>query len=183
MFETIIKENLISNHDINLLCNSFKDLDFTLNPSAKEDNYSALYTYPVDHGYQFLNITEKIDSLILNNIEYFYRCRVKSFTGKCIVKYSENQFINLHKDWEPEDDWVIKNNKDTVHISSVFYFNDNYDGGELLFHPENNKNTKNTIIKPKPNLLILFDALQIHSTNPIISGIKYSYTNFYTLEG
>ena len=65
MFETIIKENLISNDDLNLLCNSFKDLDFTLNPSAKEDNYSSLHSYSVDHNYKFSNIIEKIDKLIL----------------------------------------------------------------------------------------------------------------------
>ena len=183
MYETIIKENLISNNDIDLLCNSFKDLTFTLNPSAKEDNYSALHAYSVDHNYKFSNIIEKIDKLILADIEYFYGYKVKNFTGRCIVKYEQNQYINLHKDWESTDEWVILNNKDTVHVSSVFYFNDNYEGGELVFHNEENNTVKNLIIKPKPGSVVIFDALQVHSTNPIVSGVKYSYTNFYTLEG
>lgn len=183
MYETIIKENLISNNDIDLLCSSFKGLTFSLNPSAKEDNYSSLHSYSVDHNYKFSNIIEKIDKLISADIEYFYGYRVKSFTGRCIVKYEQNQYINLHKDWEPTDEWVIINNKDTVHISSVFYFNDDYDGGELLFHDQKNNSIKNLVIKPKPGSVVFFDALQVHSTNPIISGIKYSYTNFYTLEG
>ena len=183
MYETIIKENLISNNDIDLLCNSFKDLTFTLNPSAKEDNYSALHAYSVDHNYKFSNIIEKIDKLILADIEYFYGYKVKNFTGRCIVKYEHGQYINLHKDWESTDEWVILNNKDTVHVSSVFYFNDNYEGGELVFHNEENNTVKNLIIKPKPGSVVIFDALQVHSTNPIVSGVKYSYTNFYTLEG
>ena len=46
----------------------------------------------------------------------------------------------------------------------------------------NNNKEKYFFIKPKKNCVILFDALQSHSTIPIISGVKYSYTNFYTLK-
>ena len=90
-----------------------------------------------------------------------------------------NSAIDIHKDWEPKDEWVILNNKKTVHLSSVFYFNENYSGGDLVFY--NNNKEKYFFIKPKKNCVILFDALQAHSTIPIISGVKYSYTNFYTL--
>jgi hypothetical protein len=183
MFETVIKQNLIDNRDIELLCSSFSDLAFTLNPSAYEVSDTVLRSYSVDHRYKFDHLVINIDKQLISSIEHIYKCKVKSFTGRSIVKYVENQHIDLHKDWEPTDRWVVENNKDTVHVSSVFYFNDDYDGGELIFYDETNADTKNMIIKPKAGSAVIFDALQVHSTNPIVSGIKYSYTNFYTLEG
>ena len=181
MYETIIKENLISKEEIDLLCSSFDKLEFSLNPSAEEDSYSSLHSYSVDHKYIHYDLIQNLDNQLIKNIQYFYKCNVKSFTGRCIVKYTENQYINIHKDWEPTDEWVVKNKKETVHLSSVFYFNEDYVGGELLFHNKIDNKIASTSIKPESGSVIFFDALKIHSTNPIVSGIKYSYTNLYTL--
>ena len=122
MFETVIKQNLIDNNDIELLCNSFSDLVFILNPSAPEEIDGALRSCSVDYQYTFDYLVENIDKQLIASIEHIYRCKVKSFTGRNIVKYTKNQYIGLHKDWEPTDSWVVENNKDTVHVSSIFYF-------------------------------------------------------------
>jgi hypothetical protein len=34
---------------------------------------------------------------------------------------------------------------------------------------------------PRSGMVIFFDALKSHYTKPIIKGVKYSYTNFYSL--
>lgn len=55
-------------------------------------------------------------------------------------------------------------------------------GGELFFCDDFMNSKKILEFKPPSGSVIFFDALQIHGTNPIISGVKYSDTNFYTLE-
>ena len=179
MYPTVIIENLIEEDKLNLIQSSFCNLDFQLNPSAKEETYATLRSYSVDESFVYYDLIKKIDKKIENYIKAHYSKEVESCTGQSVVRYVENQFIDIHKDWEPKDEWVILNNKKTVHLSSVFYFNENYSGGDLVFY--NNNKEKYFFIKPKKNCVILFDALQSHSTIPIISGVKYSYTNFYTL--
>ena len=180
MYPTVIIENLTEEDKLNSIQSSFYDLNFQLNPSAKQETYSTLRSYSVDENYFYYDFIKKIDQKIKNHIKAHYSKEVESYTGQSIVRYVENQFIDIHRDWEPKDEWVILNNKKTVHLSSVFYFNDNYSGGDLVFY--NNNKEKYFFIKPKKNCVILFDALQTHSTIPIISGVKYSYTNFYTLK-
>jgi hypothetical protein len=180
MYPTVIIENLIEDDALHLIESSFSNLHFQLNPSAKEETYSTLRSYSVDQNFPYYDLIKKIDDKIEKHIKAHYSKRVESFTGQSIVRYVENQFIDTHKDWEPKDEWVILNNKKTVHLSSVFYFNDDYFGGDLVFYNDNKE--KYFSIKPKKNCVILFDALQSHSTIPIVSGTKYSYTNFYTLK-
>ena len=180
MYPTVIIENLIEEDKLNLIQSSFCNLDFQLNPSAKEETYATLRSYSVDESFVYYDLIKKIDEKIENYIKAHYFKEVELCVGQSIVRYVENQFIDIHKDWEPKDEWVILNNKKTVHLSSVFYFNENYSGGDLVFY--NNNKEKYFFIKPKKNCVILFDALQSHSTTPIVSGVKYSYTNFYTLK-
>jgi len=55
-------------------------------------------------------------------------------------------------------------------VSAVAYLNNNYDGGELIFP------RFNLSIKPEPGDLVVFPSTFIyeHSSEPIISGDKYS---------
>lgn len=55
-------------------------------------------------------------------------------------------------------------------VSAVGYLNDDYEGGELIFPRFNLK------IKPEPGDLVVFPSTYIyeHSSEPIISGNKYS---------
>ena len=108
--------------------------------------------------------------------------------------------INLHQDWDPNSPDVVQHNKPQVHISSISYLNEDFSGGkikimetakninklnneqrELVF--EEIKNDLSLItITPKIGLTIFFDALNWHITDPIESGTKYCYTDFYSIE-
>jgi len=87
-----------------------------------------------------------------------------------------------------------------VHISSITYLNEDFIGGEIVI-AETSKNIDKSsneqrqlvleqiannstlmTLTPKTGLTIFFDALCWHITNPITSGIKYCYTDFYSIE-
>jgi hypothetical protein len=180
MYPTVIIENLIKEDTLNLIQSCFSSLHFGLNPSAKEEAYSTLRGCFVDENFPYYDFMKKIDKKIDTHIKAHYSKKFELFTGQSIVKYVENQFIDIHTDGQPKTEWTILNKEKTIHLSSIFYFNDNYSGGDLIFYNDNKE--KCFFIKPKKNCLILFDALQTHSTIPIISGTKYCYTNFYSLK-
>jgi hypothetical protein len=180
MYPTVIIENFIKEDTLNLIESSFFNLDFELGPFEKEVTNSTLRGYFVDQNFVYYDFMKVIDDKIDKHIKAHYPKQFELCSGQVIVRYMKNQFIKKHIDWHYETESDILNKKKTIYLSSVFYFNDNYSGGDLVFYNDNKE--KYFSIKPKKNCLILFDALQVHSTIPIISGTKYSYTNFYTLK-
>jgi hypothetical protein len=82
-----------------------------------------------------------------------------------ILKYGKGQkFIN-HIDDSPAA---------TRRISTVYYLNDNYSGGEINFPRFGIK------LKPKANQMILFPSSFIynHSVDPVIDGIRYAIVSW-----
>lgn len=70
----------------------------------------------------------------------------------------------------PESDWGNHIPRFLADYSSLFYLNDDYEGGELCF-PE-----YDLIIKPKVGDLITFptNSMYIHTVNEIKSGTRYN---------
>jgi Rps23 Pro-64 3,4-dihydroxylase Tpa1-like proline 4-hydroxylase len=82
-----------------------------------------------------------------------------------LVRYTEGQFFKEHTD--ATEEYPRK-------ISALFYLNDNYLGGDLLF-------TKIGIsIKPKKNTLVIFPSSEhfSHSAELVKSGTKYVVVGF-----
>lgn len=82
------------------------------------------------------------------------------------LKYQEGDFFTEHNDDCP-----------TYHrtVSSVMYFNDDYNGGEICFKYFNIE------YKPKQGDCIVFCSAfpYMHSVNPITSGTRYAAVNWY----
>ena len=78
-----------------------------------------------------------------------------------ILKYEINQKFTHHIDDHPEH---------TRRISCVYYFNDNYKGGEIQFDKFNLK------YKPNKNELLFFPSSYIysHQVLPITEGCRYA---------
>jgi len=108
-----------------------------------------------------------------------YNQRTLAQIGDTIIKYEKGQYIGFHKDWDSESEWVITHNKQTVHLSSILYLNDDFHGGNLFFQEREKEPT--LVYSPLKNSVIFFDALTFHRTDPITDGVKYCVTNFYTL--
>lgn len=102
---------------------------------------------------------------IEKDYQSYYNVVVPEHRGYSILKYYENSQFHDHIDhnvFEPRT------------ISTVWYINDNYDGGEICF-PRFNIN-----YKPKSNEMILFPSTYTynHSVLPIKNGIRYSVVSW-----
>lgn len=82
-----------------------------------------------------------------------------------VLKYGKGQFFLNHIDDHP-----------TYHrrISTVYYLNDNYLGGEINFP------RFNITFKPKANQMIIFPSTYVynHSVSPVIEGERYAVVSW-----
>lgn len=82
-----------------------------------------------------------------------------------ILKYGEGQQFTNHIDDHP-----------TYHrrISTVYYLNENYTGGEINFP------RFNVTLKPKANQMIVFPSTYVynHSVSPVTSGERYAVVSW-----
>ena len=111
-------------------------------------------------------------------IENFFEVEV-SPTGPAIVRWPVGARQEPHADKELHDgpDAGKPNSFPWYDIGTVFYFNDNYEGGELYF-------PKQAIeFKPKARAAYFFpgDMNYIHGVRPIISGCRYTAPYFWTI--
>ena len=104
-------------------------------------------------------------------VEEFYKVKVTP-TGTTIVRWLPGQFQNPHADKELHElpDIGMPNDFPYYDLSSLFYLNDDYEGGELYFDKFNLK------IKPKAGDLYLFPSTYLfsHASLPVTEGTKYS---------
>lgn len=82
-----------------------------------------------------------------------------------IMKYGEGNYFIDHV-----DDGLFYTRK----ISLVYYFNDDYDGGEIVFPKFG------VTIKPKASQLLLFPSTYVynHNVNAVTNGTRYSMVNW-----
>jgi hypothetical protein len=80
-----------------------------------------------------------------------------------VIKYDVDQHFGLHI-----DDGILHDNL-YRRVSSVFYINDDYEGGEINFP------NFNISYKPNANDLLVFPSnfMYAHSVSPVIKGTKY----------
>jgi hypothetical protein len=111
-------------------------------------------------------------------IEEFFKVKVEP-TGQTIVKWMPGQFQKPHADKELHDgpDAGLPNDFPYYDLSSLFYLNDDYEGGELYFPLQDVK------FKPKKGAAYFFpgDKNFIHGVTEIKSGIRYTCPFFWTI--
>ena len=78
--------------------------------------------------------------------------------------------VGLHRDNEDED--MSDNRNADNKYGILMYLNDTFDGGEICY-PE-----LGIEYKPKPGVLLIHYAGNLHGVNPISNGVRYSMTSF-----
>ena len=111
-------------------------------------------------------------------VEDFYKVKVIP-TGTTIVRWLPGQRQNPHADKELHEgpDAGMPNDFPNYDLSSLFYLNDDYEGGELYFPLQDVK------FKPTKGAAYFFpgDKNYIHGVTEIKSGIRYTCPFFWEI--
>ena len=111
-------------------------------------------------------------------VEKFYNVEVIP-TNTTIVRWLPGQFQNPHADKELHegDDAGLPNDFPYYDLSSLFYLNDDYEGGELYFP------LQGVQFKPKKGAAYFFpgDMNYIHGVTEIKNGIRYTCPFFWEI--
>lgn len=111
---------------------------------------------------------------VVDLIKEFYEVDSFSESGPWIAVAREGGYMNMHCDG------TFINNRDAVtQFSSVYYINDDYDGGEF------NMPMMGFKLKPKANSLLIFSHSShedmAHEVAPVISGDRFVSQGFFAI--
>jgi hypothetical protein len=124
--------------------------------------------------YILKNITDRFKPIIEN----FFNVKVEP-TGPAIVRWPIGSRQEPHADKELHEgpDIGTPNAFPWYDIGTVFYLNDDYEGGELYFPKQGIE------FKPKARAGYFFpgDMNYIHGVRPVISGCRYTSPYFWTI--
>jgi len=118
------------------------------------------------------NVYDDYNSILqfcLNDYEKRFNFKMEYMEAINFVRYGEGQHFSVHTD---------SGFSYFCTLSSVGYFNDNYDGGELWFPHMNLK------FKPQKGDIVFFPSTYIfaHASLPVSNGIKYSAVTMFNYD-
>ena len=108
-------------------------------------------------------------------INSLYNCRVSN-RPPCIIRWFPGIEQRPHADKQMNDG--SPNPFPTYDINSLFYWNDDFEGGEL-YYPQHD-----ITIKPEPGLAVFHpgDIHYLHGVKMVTSGERYTTPAFYSVE-
>jgi hypothetical protein len=120
----------------------------------------------------FLDMLEKVFKVVYENATSLYKVEIDHFNrgGLHLVKFVEGFSLMPHVDTMSDE---------SLHIASVYYINDDYEGGEIRFP------NHDLTIKPEPNSLIIFPGNEnyLHQVIKITKNNRYSSAMWFKFTG
>jgi hypothetical protein len=165
-----INENWLDDEDFK----KYLELAKSKNNNWGERNNTNIWAGRVIYNHQFgLNeLNTKFLEKIRNKIKSDFKLTNEIWPDYLgLVKWEEGDMQHPHADAEPNVFYWRD-------FGCVYYLNDDYEGGEIYFP------NQNITIKPKPNTLVFFPGNHnyLHGVKPMISGIRYTLTSFWTFD-
>lgn len=107
-------------------------------------------------------------------IEDLFKVEVSS-RPPCLIRWFGGIEQQPHADKQLNDG--SPNPFPTYDINSLFYYNDDFEGGEL-YYPQHD-----IVVKPKPGLAVLHpgDFYYMHGVKPVTSGERYTTPAFFSV--
>lgn len=184
-------ENFMTEEEINFLEKAAKSITiWDQTESHKNENGTVIYDadywkdrvatrYSLDRNDRKIGpAIEKLFIRLQPIIEDFFQVKVRP-TGQTIVRWLPGQFQKPHADKELHEgpDAGLPNDFPYYDLSSLFYLNDDYEGGELYFP------LQNVQFKPKKGAAYFFpgDKNYIHGVTEIKNGIRYTCPFFWNI--
>ena len=184
-------ENFMTKEELEKISNfakNIKEWDYT------ETHYNEDGTVIYDSEYwkdrvatgNTINKQDITISPMIENVVKRLKVEIDSFfnvdalaTAPAIVRWLPGQFQNPHADKELHEGENAGKPNDFPYydLASLFYLNDDYEGGELYFPKQG------ISIKPKAGAAYFFpgDLNYIHGVSQIKSGIRYTCPFFWTI--
>jgi hypothetical protein len=114
-------------------------------------------------------------SSVVEIVKEIYNEDCFSESGPWIALAKKNGYMNMHCDGT-----FINNRDATTHFSSVYYVNDDYEGGEF------NMPVMGFKLRPKANSLLIFTHSShedmAHEVTPVISGDRFVSQGFFAIK-
>lgn len=110
----------------------------------------------------------------------YFHCEVEWYERPHLMRYRPGGYYQGHADSENMDPktrcWHKVIDRD---LSVLFYLNDDYEGGELLFNKFNYR------LKPKAGMLVMFpsDNRYMHTAENVEEGIRYAVVSWASVKG
>lgn len=119
-----------------------------------------------------LNMLEKIFAIVHKKATEAYGVDINYFQTENIALFKFAKGLVLHPH-------IDTDSAESNHIASIYYINDEFTGGELVF------SEFNINIKPKPNSLAFFPGNEnyLHEVKKITSGNRYSSSMWFQFTG
>lgn len=126
-----------------------------------------------------LPLIESMQARLKIEVDKFFNVNVQA-TGPAIVRWPVGTRQEPHADKELHEgpDAGMPNAFPWYDIASIFYFNDNYEGGEIYFPIQGLE------YKPKAGSAYFFpgDMHYVHGVRPVISGSRFTSPFFWTVK-
>lgn len=191
----LIKPNVISSHGIQEIIahienSNSEDLSVF---DADKTNQTGQTSWIVDKktrdtqivpmGQLYPKIEELFRNVVKNIINPYYQIEISSSEIPQILSYGVGGHYKPHIDGEsiwitPDGEKIWKKSTDRD-LSTVFFLNDGFEGGDLIF-PE-----LKIRIRPEPGMMVCFPSNHhyLHGVEPVIKGKRYSIVSWSNIKG
>lgn len=160
-------KNVLSREDHEILLNYLKHYK-----SWDKENWGANCIKSKDMSEEITGILQKVFLLVYEKATNLYDVKINPLRNHAlqIVKFPKGFALEPHIDTLSVE---------SLHIASVYYINDDYEGGEINF-PNHNLN-----IKPEANSVIFFPGNEnyLHEVLEVVSGERDSSAMWFQFTG
>ena len=139
--------------------------------NAWADRVCTRRSMEISHDPTIVNVVEGLIKRLQLEVEKFFNVKVRA-TGPAIVRWPVGTRQDPHADKELHEGPDAGTPNDFPHydIASIFYFNDDYEGGELLLHTGENPERP----MKKQGMGVFFPGYTLHEVTPVTKGKRYS---------
>jgi predicted 2-oxoglutarate/Fe(II)-dependent dioxygenase YbiX len=89
--------------------------------------------------------------------------------GAGFIRYAHGGFYRPHRDRASDAGWPGAAER---RLAVVVFLNADFQGGELVIHPESPGDNPPIRITPRPGTLVAFDAALLHEVRPVAGGAR-----------
>lgn len=178
MDKVYVIKDVLDKEDLQQVIKYLKNTPVTFDQTG----YSPYGLYAANDSPTLTYVLDRYYNILKNIIETSFNCSVYDEGLTSIVEMKTGDSMPVHLDHGSVQNKSVGlktgAGNPTRDLSSVLYYNNDYEGGEIYF-PE-----QDLLIKPQPGMFICFPAKDEfpHQVKEIKSGYRWCSTNFWCIK-